>query len=234
MDASPSSDAEPDPAESGRVHITSLPDDDWHRRRAAFTYSSPEGWTATGTVTRTRRRGIVITEIAFQAPVDEEGEPGAVTSAALRQVPTGEIIATAIRSGCLPPYEEQPPSVPAAVEPKPQPGRAPITDGQLREIAELYLEETAPGKPRGAIKRIAERKDMSTPTVGRWVGRARDAGWLGPAVPGREGGEPGPRLLPFISIPGASSLWGDTRARLYGQTPPGASETDRPFGDLPQ
>jgi hypothetical protein len=191
VDATPST----DDAQSPHVRFTAQPDDAWNRHTAAFTYSSPEGWTATGTVTRTRRRGVVISEIAFHARLEEDGAPGAVTSSDLRKAPTGEIVAAAMRSPELPPYEYEQPAPPVSSDDRPRPGRVPITDGQLREIAVLYLEETAPGKPRGAIKRIAERKGMSTPTVGRWVMRAREAGWLGPAVPGREGGEPGARLV---------------------------------------
>lgn len=74
-------------------------------------------------------------------------------------------------------------------------GRAPLAPELLREVAEGYLEETGPGKPRGAIKRLAVRLDKPEPTVSRWVVRARKEGWLGPAMAGREGAEPGPRLI---------------------------------------
>lgn len=189
MDASPSN---PDP-EHGHIRITPQPDDDWHRHCAAFTYDSGEGWTATGTLTRTRRRGVIITEIRFHGPTDDDGEPGAVTSAALRHIPTGEIIATAMHSDALPPYEQTP--QPASREPKRQPGRQPLSDDLIRDVAIRYLAETDPGLPRGAIQRLANYYDKPAQTISRWVMRARADGWLGAAVPGREGGGPGPLLL---------------------------------------
>lgn len=190
MDATPSPAAEP-----GRAHITINPmaDDDWHRRRAGFTYRSPDGWTATGSVVRTRRRGVVISDVAIQGPADEEGAPGAVTSTALREIPTGEIVAAAMASGHLPEYEYTQPAAPS--EPKRQPGRQPLSDDLLRDVAVRYLAETASGQPRGAVQRLAEHYDKPAQTVSRWVMRARADGWLGPAVPGREGGEPGARLV---------------------------------------
>ena len=189
MDATPSPAAEP-----GRAHITINPmaDDDWHRHRAVFTYRSPDNWTAVGSVVRTRRRGVVISDVAIQGPADEDGAPGAVTSTALREIPTGEIVAAAMASGHLPEYEYTQPVAPA--EPKRQPGRQPLSEDLLRDVAVRYLAETASGQPRGAVQRLAEHYGKPAQTVSRWVMRARADGWLGPAVPGREGAEPGPRL----------------------------------------
>lgn len=83
----------------------------------------------------------------------------------------------------------------ASAPEKPQPGRAPLPDELLREVAEGYLAESAPGKPRGAVKRLAEHLGRSENTVSRWVSKARKDGWLGPGRQGHEGAEPGPRLL---------------------------------------
>ena len=83
----------------------------------------------------------------------------------------------------------------AAAPDKPQPGRAPLPDELLREVAEGYIAECGPGKPRGAVKRLAQRLGRPETTVARWVARARRDGWLGPGAPGRDVGEPGPRLL---------------------------------------
>jgi hypothetical protein len=83
----------------------------------------------------------------------------------------------------------------AAAPEKPQPGRAPLPDALLREVAEGYIAECGPGKPRGAVKRLAQRLGRPETTVARWVARARRDGWLGPGAPGRDVGEPGPRLL---------------------------------------
>lgn len=193
MDASPSLANEPSLDEPARVQITPLPDDDWDRRTAAFLYSSPDGWTASGTVTRTRRRGVIISELTFHGGAEDEGEPGPVTSSALRQLPTGDIIATAMRSDALPPYEHAVEPVPR--EEKRQPGRQPLTDELLVEVATRYLAETGPSKPRGAVQRLAEQMGKPPATISRWLMRARADGWLGPAVPGREGGEAGPRLI---------------------------------------
>jgi transposase-like protein len=76
-----------------------------------------------------------------------------------------------------------------------QPGRAPLPDELLRQVAEGYILENAPGKPRGAVKRLAQQLGRSENTVSRWVARARKDGWLGPGRQGHEGAEPGPRLL---------------------------------------
>jgi hypothetical protein len=197
-----------------------MADDDWHRRRAGFTYRSPDGWTATGSVVRTRRRGVVISDVAIQGPADEEGAPGAVTSTALREIPTGEIVAAAMASGHLPEYEHAQPAAPS--EPKRQPGRQPLSDDLLRDVAVRYLAETASGQPRGAVQRLAEHYDKPAQTVSRWVMRARADGWLGPAVPGREGGEPGPRLGGFIRTREARLA-----TELEGRPipPPGESES---------
>lgn len=83
----------------------------------------------------------------------------------------------------------------AAAPEKSQPGRAPLPDALLREVAEGYLLEAGPGQPRGAVKRLAQQLGRSENTVSRWVARARRDGWLGPGRQGHEGAEPGPRLL---------------------------------------
>lgn len=83
----------------------------------------------------------------------------------------------------------------ASTPQKSQPGRAPLPDELLHQVAEGYLAEAAPGKPRGAVKRLAQQLGRSENTVSRWVARARKDGWLGPGRQGHEGAEPGPRLL---------------------------------------
>lgn len=79
--------------------------------------------------------------------------------------------------------------------PKRHGGREPLTDELLRDVAVTYLEETAPGKPKKPLERMAAKYDKPEETVRTWVARARKAGWLGPALRGRAGAEPGPRLL---------------------------------------
>ncbi|GKQ37195.1 hypothetical protein ALMP_37340 [Streptomyces sp. A012304] len=78
---------------------------------------------------------------------------------------------------------------------EPRPGRAPLPDELMRQVAEGYISECGPGQPRGAVKRLAQRLGRPEATVARWVTRARKEGWLGPGASGREIGEPGPRLL---------------------------------------
>ena len=221
-----------------------MADDDWHRHRAGFVYRSPDSWTAVGNVVRTRRRGVVISDVAIQGPADEDGAPGAVTSTALREIPTGEIVAAAMASGHLPEYEYTQPVAP--VEPKRQPGRQPLSSELLQDVALRYIAESLPGRPRGTVQRLAEHYDKPVQTISRWVMRARRDAWLGPAVPGREGGEPGQRLIAEVG-PGAigeaisemlreigaaeatvvDQEQGPGIADAFRQT--GASETDRPF-----
>ncbi len=165
---------------------------------AEFTFTK-DGWTASGTIKRTPQ-GLVVSRLEITP--DEDG-PG-ITMPMLRSVPVREILAEARWLNAL--VARHPaarrrgsPDLPTLASPPV--GRAPITDEFLRRVALDYLDETAPGQPRGAISRLTTKYGKSTPTVSRWVGKARDAGWLGPAVPGREGGEPGPRLL-ARAIPG--------------------------------
>lgn len=82
-----------------------------------------------------------------------------------------------------------------------RPGRAPLPDELMRAVAEGYIAESAPGRPRGAVKRLAQQLGRPEATVARWVTRARREGWLGPGASGREIGEPGPRLLAAQSHP---------------------------------
>ncbi|GGW68471.1 hypothetical protein GCM10010503_52300 [Streptomyces lucensis JCM 4490] len=76
-------------------------------------------------------------------------------------------------------------------------GRPLITDDLLRQLAEVYLEETAEEKPAGALRRVAAKFDRPTETIRTWLARACKEGWLAPAVKGRAGGEPGPKLLVY-------------------------------------
>ncbi len=158
---------------------------------ADFRYAVAD-WTARGVVSRSTQ-GLVISHIE----IDSGGDGAGITITMLRDVPVRAILARAqslMAAVLIHPAFRSP--GPGPSEPvKPQPGRAPLTDDFLRDIALEYLAETAPGKPRGAIGRLAKLRNKPTPTVSRWVGRTREAGWLGPAVPGREGAEPGPRLL---------------------------------------
>jgi hypothetical protein len=151
------------------------------------------GWTATGTVSRTDQ-GLTISRLEIDP--DEDG--AGVTITLMRSFPVRGILSRAHgfqQSVFMHPSNRELQEKRDVPLTKPGPGRAPLTDEFLREVALAYLEETAPGKPRGAVGRLVKRYSKPTPTVSRWIGRARDAGWLGAAAPGRAGAEPGPRLI---------------------------------------
>ena len=61
----------------------------------------------------------------------------------------------------------------------------PVTDGRLREVASVYRGAALAGLP--ATKTVAEVMHVSRSTAARWVMKARDAGLLGKARPGRSG-----------------------------------------------
>ncbi|MEU0971331.1 hypothetical protein ABZ357_40215 [Streptomyces sp. NPDC005917] len=149
-------------------------------------------WVAKGDVTR-GAQGLVISRIELQA-VDPTGN--GITASLLRRVQVGDILhlarATTARAA------QSAWSAAAMLEyPERRPrsgGRSALSDELLRSVAVAYLAETAPGRPAGAVKRMASEFDRPEETVRSWVARARKAGWLGPSVKGRAGAEPGPRL----------------------------------------
>ena len=109
---------------------------------------------------------------------------GTLTAAQIKGIPTGALLA-AVQSHLA-----------AERSPAPDPGpHHPTAGDPLRELAEIYLEETAPGQPRGHLDRIAARLDCPKNTVTTRLSRARKQGWLGPAIKGRAGSDPGPRLI---------------------------------------
>lgn len=163
---------------------------------ARFRQADPEGWTVAGTVSR-GPKGLVISHLEIWPGRPTDPPSGSVTSRLLQSVRVGKILAAAqawIDVTAEPGLDAFVGHV--AMQPKEpaRPGRAPLTDKLLREVAEAYIEETRPGKPRGAVRRLAAQFDKPFPTVSRWVARSRETGWLGPASQGREGGEPGPLL----------------------------------------
>jgi hypothetical protein len=142
--------------------------------------------TVTGEVAR-GPIGFVITHMAISSP-----SPSGVTRELLRDVPIRDVIAAArshaqARQALLAP--PSPVSVPVTS------GRTEMTDDLLQRVAIAYLEETAPGRERGAIQRMVDRFDRPRGTVQTWIKRARKEGWLAPGPPGRMGAEWGPRLI---------------------------------------
>lgn len=191
MDASdtPRPSAPDDTPPEAHIHITAPGPGDRERVVGRFLYELPDGWTVSGAVSRTWT-GLAVTELTIEPRIEFDDEPGQINSKLLRRIPTGAILAAAQAAGLTAPEAKAP--APPAKRPS---GRQPLSDELLRDVAEKYLRETAPGKPRGAITRLAEHFGKPKPMISRWVMRAREDGWLGSAVPGREGGEPGPRLL---------------------------------------
>jgi Family of unknown function (DUF6214) len=62
---------------------------------------------------------------------------------------------------------------------------SPVTDERLREVATRYRAAVERGDP--PTQTIGDEMHASRPTAARWVQKARERGFLGPAVPGRAG-----------------------------------------------
>jgi hypothetical protein len=73
-------------------------------------------------------------------------------------------------------------------------GRSMLSDDLMRQVAEAYMRQAAPGQPPGAMGRLAAEFGRPEETMRTWVARARARGWLGPSKRGRRGAEPGPRF----------------------------------------
>jgi hypothetical protein len=179
---------------SPRTHIHApSPEQQAKGAIAAFTHHGAEGWTASGTITRTFK-GLTISHLEIDPAAVNES----VTAAILRKIPLGEILAEAAASqpvinAVVRLLTERP--VEAPPQDTRRPGRTPLSDALLERITVGYLAELQAGK--GAVKRLAEKEGQSTATISRWLHRARERGWLAAAAQGREGGEPGPRLTGF-------------------------------------
>ncbi|MFJ3978349.1 hypothetical protein [Streptomyces sp. NPDC090021] len=168
-------------------------------------------WRANGDVSR-GPQGLVITRLEVRP---HGGAGASVTSRMLRDVPVGAIlddvryhlaveelkgtptvgpITSTVFTGQAPTRTAD--QIIASSSPaKSAPGRAALPDELMQAVAEGYIAESAPGKPRGAVKRLAAALERPEATVSSWVAKARKDGWLGPGAAGREGAEPGPRLL---------------------------------------
>ncbi|MGV9707449.1 hypothetical protein [Streptomyces sp. NPDC003483] len=156
------------------AHPTDEPDDTW--------------WIA-GDVVRVEGRGLKV--VRLEVEVDPDG-PTEITGTLMRQIPIGTLL-DYVRGSLAAEFTDTLAS-PAAPTPTVPAGRTPLTDDFLRDVAISYLRETAPGRPRGATRRLAETYGRPEETIRTWIGRARRAGWLGPSAKGRAGAEPGPKL----------------------------------------
>jgi hypothetical protein len=66
---------------------------------------------------------------------------------------------------------------------------SPLTDDNLRQVAELYRVAVEHGAP--PTQTVADQMHVARSTAARWVGAARKRGFLGPAVRGRGGEQKG-------------------------------------------
>lgn len=115
-----------------------------------------------------------------------------ITHYLLRRVPLGALLAEARAHVAA--AEPAPTEMPATVSGDTGSRHLAMTDDHLRRVAMAYLRETAPGKDRAAISRMEAQFGRPRGTILTWIARARKEGWLGPAVRGRLGSEPGPKL----------------------------------------
>ncbi|MEU9913150.1 hypothetical protein [Streptomyces sp. NPDC051001] len=150
-------------------------------------------WRIEGDVIRTGQ-GLKITSIT----VDTDPEsPVEITGTLMRQIPLGTVL-DYVRGRVSATLAEDLPDIQPTVQAVPA-GRTALTDDFLRDVAISYLRETAPGKPRGATRRLAETYGRPEETIRTWISRSRKAGWLGPSAKGRAGAERGPRLRDLTS-----------------------------------
>jgi len=148
-------------------------------------------WAVTGDITR-NTQGLVISRLELLS-TDPAGN--GVTGGLLRRIQVSDILHVARAHVALAVQAEREGSAyPVAPSGPRSGGRGALSDELLRSVAVAYLAETSPGRPAGAVKRIATEFDRPEETVRSWIARARKAGWLGPSVKGRAGAEPGPRL----------------------------------------
>ncbi|WP_042400296.1 hypothetical protein [Streptacidiphilus carbonis] len=184
-------------AQSGSVQISS-PEPDAAARGVACHFAWGSGdLRATGDVSR-GEQGLVVTRVEITAP-----SRAGITHGLLRRVPLGDVLRFANTSSMV----NDPNIVALTTGIRPArpaddyvipPGRVLVTDELLRHVALVYLEESAPGKDRAVLQRLEERLGRPKGTVRGWVQRAREAGWLGAAVQGRMGAEPGTKLLLWL------------------------------------
>ncbi|MEU6244837.1 hypothetical protein [Streptomyces sp. NPDC047024] len=173
---------EPDPA-SGTVRFSAPTKQDQPAVALRFSWSGTDS-DVSGDISR-GDAGLAITRVEVNSRL-----PAGITHQLVRKIPLGEILA--LGRAHLAALE-----VPADVRPAPTPlppGRVLMTPELLREVAQAYIEESGPGKDRAVFQRLEARFQRPKGTLRTWIAKARDEGWLGPAVQGRGGAEPGPRL----------------------------------------
>lgn len=72
-----------------------------------------------------------------------------------------------------------------------------LDDEFLRDVAVAYL-QTLEHAPRRPVQHLAELLQKPRQRIASWIARARRDEWLTPAVPGKAGADPGPRLIEWL------------------------------------
>ncbi|MEW2272189.1 hypothetical protein [Streptomyces griseofuscus] len=189
----------PPTAEGDEVHISAVADlataaDQAEGAVVATFEARPTSgeWLATGDIAR-GIQGLVISRVEMRTT---NSAGSGITGSLLRRVQVGDIlhVARAVVARAAQSTEPTQPVEYPWRRPQRSGGRSALSDELLRSVAVSYLAETAPGRPAGAVKRMAAEFDRPEETVRSWISRARKAGWLGPSVKGRAGAEPGPLL----------------------------------------
>lgn len=152
-----------------------------------FSCAIGDDWAVSGDVER-GPFGLVVSRLEITAQT-----AAGVTHHLLRKVPLGSLLAEARAHVAA----SEPPALEAPSDGASNTGSryVAMTDDHLRKVAMAYLRETAPGKDRAAISRMEQEFGRPRGTILTWITRARKEGWLGPAVRGRLGSEPGRRLI---------------------------------------
>jgi hypothetical protein len=125
---------------------------------------------------------------------------GGIDSKALRSFPIG-----AIREELRAMFQDDAGQLPRTYPPgkyglAPRPGRRGHPEEHYRWVAERYIALARQGRSRGIRALIAKEAEersglpVAENTVGDWIHRARNLGFLAPGMRGRVVSEPGPRL----------------------------------------
>lgn len=155
-------------------------------------------------------------EVEFDVVIDDRGTPqcrrlevrtedGSVGGEMLRRIPVARLLRMAVTAAARklePKREGEPDPDEPWVRDMPSTermefyrdyakgARAPrrgslLTDENLRQVAELYRAAIKRGDP--PTQMVAEAMHVARSTAARWVGKARERGFLGPSMRGRAG-----------------------------------------------
>lgn len=162
-----------------------------------------DGWSTRWVIAPQHGR-LVVRALTIE-PTDRATPPGGVTASLLRELSpalaadlaanteyTAHTIDKALQEAAHKWIEEFGPE-PSTV---PKRGRPRLSDDQLADLAQAYLEEIQAG--RGVLARLAARFEEPPSTIRDRIRIARTRGFLGPAPKqGAKGADPGPRLAQY-------------------------------------